>query len=49
MNFSPDGSPAPANAKPFRYGSLGRDVVRPRRFGDMDMSKIIQNLDSRNK
>ena len=43
VDFSPEWLAAPANAKPFRYGSLGRNVVRAPGFGNMDMS-LIRNF-----
>jgi hypothetical protein len=43
VDFSPDWLAAPANAKPFRFGSLGRNVVRAPGFGNLDGS-IIRNF-----
>ncbi len=43
VDFDPAFIAAPANAKPFRFGSLGRNVVRAPGFGNLDAS-IIRNF-----
>ena len=43
VEFSPEWLAAPSNAKPFRFGIAGRNVVRAPGFVNMDMS-LIRNF-----